>query len=122
MSPSKNGSGKASPSLNGQITPGGTINLRRTRSRLAENVVNGVDNDEVPEGDAVSAVNGYHTRSRSGTGSPKHANGKGKAPANEGDADEDAHGETDDPDAEGEMDIDAEGEYDDGNDVVMTNA
>jgi histone acetyltransferase SAS3 len=124
LSPSKNGSGKASPSLNGQITPGGSVTLRRTRSRLGESVLSGPVGDEMTEGGAVKAVNGYHTRSRSGTGSPKHANGKGKGKpvGNEEGTDEDEDGESDDPDADGEMDIDAEGEYDDGTDIVMRNA
>lgn len=125
LSPSKNGSGKGSP-LNGQITPGGSINLRRTRSRLGESVVNGINGDDMNEGGAVKPVNGYHTRSRSGTGSPKDVTprgkgkgkGKGKMTTN-GAPEQDEH-EDSDLDAEGEMDIDAEGEYDD--DIVMGNA
>lgn len=137
---SPNGSGKASPSLNGIHTP--SISLRRTRSRLGESVVNGMDDDELEEGGEVKAPGRRTTRSS--TKSPhamKNAKGKGKAlpdeeedgdddleeedeENDEGDDDEDAEGEDDDEDAEGEdddaegeMDMDAEGEDDD--DIVM---
>lgn len=130
LSPSRNGSGKASPSANGAVTPGGSINLRRTRSRLGESVVNGIDaDDEATEGGAVKPVNGRTRRSgtRSSTGSPKSnkiAKGKGKVidHDDEDDEDDDVDAEGEDIDAEGEMDIDAEGEYDDTLDLVMANA
>ncbi|KAF9741542.1 hypothetical protein PMIN02_007019 [Paraphaeosphaeria minitans] len=131
---SPNGGGKGSPSINGMYTP--SISLRRTRSRLGESVVNGVEDDELEEGGEVKAPGRRTTRSS--TKSPhtvKTAKGKGKAllddeeeeeeededaegedddeDAEGEDDDEDAEGEDDDDDAEGEMDIDAEGEDDD---------
>jgi histone acetyltransferase SAS3 len=122
---SPNGSGKASPSINGMLTP--SISLRRTRSRLGESVVNGIEDDELEEGGEVKAPGRRTTRSS--TKSPhtiRNAKGKGKAlPDDEEeeeeeeneeneDGDEDAEGEDDDQDAEGEDDDeDAEGEDDD---------
>ncbi|KAJ4295223.1 Histone acetyltransferase [Kalmusia sp. IMI 367209] len=122
---SPSGSGKASPTINGVHTPG-TISLRRTRSRLGESVVNGVDDDELEEGGEVKAPSRRTTRSS--TKSPhtsKNTKGKGKTLPDEEeddgddgedededvDEDEDAEGE-DDEDAEGEDDEDAEGEDD----------
>lgn len=126
FTPSRNGSGKASPSANGALTPSGPLSLRRTRSRLGESVINGIDDDdESVEGGAVKPVNGRRSRTRSATGSPKDAkssNGKGKAIVTDDNQDEyedaDAEGEEDDED----MDIDAEGEEDDMVDVIMGNA
>lgn len=124
---SPNGSGKASPSINGLYTP--SVSLRRTRSRLGESVVNGIEDDELEEGGEVKAPGRRTTRSS--TKSPhtiKNAKGKGKALPDEEeeeeedendenedeDEDEDAEGEDDDEDAEGEDDDeDAEGEDDD---------
>lgn len=124
---SPNGSGKASPSINGMHTP--SISLRRTRSRLGESVVNGIDDDddELEEGGEVKAPGRRTTRSS--TKSPhttKNAKGMGKSlpdeeeddgdeeEEEEEDDDEDAEGEDDDEDAEGEDDDeDAEGEDDD---------
>jgi histone acetyltransferase SAS3 len=128
LSPSKNGSGKGSPSANGAATPSGSIVLRRTRSRLGESVVNGIDaDDEDTEISVFKTGNGRTRRSgtRSSTGSPKtskNAKGKGRViiPDEEDDEDLDAEGE--DVDEDGEMDIDAEGEYDDTVDVVMVNS
>ncbi|KAF2020742.1 hypothetical protein BU24DRAFT_382704 [Aaosphaeria arxii CBS 175.79] len=121
-SPSRNGNGKQSPSANGSFTP--SLNIRRTRSRLGESVVNGIDTEDAEDGGAVRAVNGRSTRSS--TGSPHHTKiqkGKDKAPELDGPgSDVDAEGEDEDIDAEGEMDIDAEGEYDDEMDLVMANA
>lgn len=116
------GGGKASPSANGANTP--SIRLRRTRSRLGESVLNGIDTDCAEEGGAVKAVNGQSTRSSTRSpGTVKTPKGKGKLILEEDDMDEDidAEGEDDD-DVEGEMDIDAEGEYDDGMDIVMADA
>ena len=115
-----NGSGNASPLVNGVHTPKAPTSVRRTRSRLGE-VVNGADADESTEGGAVRSINGRRSGTRSSTGSPRNikgANGKGKAAAEEDDDDEvDAEGE----DVDELMDIDAEGEYDDEADAVMTN-
>jgi histone acetyltransferase SAS3 len=123
-SPHRNGSGKGSPSMNGAFTPSATISVRRTRSRLGESVVNGVDGDESAEGGAVKSINGRRSGTRSFTGSPratKNSKGKSKVIVDDEEdvADLDADGEDDDELME---DIDAEGEYDDEADVVMTNA
>jgi histone acetyltransferase SAS3 len=122
LSPSR--AAKASPTMNGALTPG-TISLRRTRSRLGESVTNG---DDVEEGGAVKAVivNGRRSTRSSQTsslGSPhiaKDVKGKGKALQIEEEQDDpDADGDYDE-DAEGEMDVDAEGEDDD--DIIMVGA
>lgn len=124
---SPNGGGKGSPGINGMHTP--SISLRRTRSRLGESVVNGVEDGDLEEGGEVKAPGRRTTRSS--TKSPhtiKNAKGRGKAlPDDEEeeeeedddeeneeleDDDQDAEGEDDDEDAEGE-DEDAEGEDDD---------
>lgn len=122
-SPSRLG-GKPSPTANGAITP--SISLRRTRSRLGESVVNGVDAEEAEEaeeGGAVKAVNGRSTRSS--TGSPRRTNtskGQRSHVLADDDMDEDIDAEGEDDDADGEMDVDAEGEYDDTMDVDMVTA
>ncbi|KAF2001868.1 hypothetical protein P154DRAFT_521348 [Amniculicola lignicola CBS 123094] len=137
LSPSKNGTGKASPAAsNGALTPSGSMSVRRTRSKLGETVVNGVDIDTM-EGGEIKTVNGRRTRSS--TGSPNDAKlGKGKGRLVEiEDEDEDEEEEEeeeedeeeeeedlgDEQDAEGEddddMDVDAEGEDDD--DIIMGN-
>ncbi|KAF2178213.1 hypothetical protein K469DRAFT_718318 [Zopfia rhizophila CBS 207.26] len=128
FSPSRNGSGKASPSANGALMPSGSINVRRTRSKLGESVVNGLDEDEgATEGGEVRTINGRRSGTRSASGSPKggkNVKGKGKLVVLDDEEDEDAHGEADigdDLDADGEMDIDAEGE-EDTVDVMMANA
>lgn len=113
---------KASPSMNGALTPS-TISLRRTRSRLGESVTNG---DEIEEGGAVKAVlvNGRRSTrsSASSLGSPhnsKELKGKGRALVVEEEQEEDidADGDYDD---DADMDIDAEGEDDD--DILMVGA
>jgi histone acetyltransferase SAS3 len=110
FSPSRNGNGKGSPTTNGKRTP--STSLRRTRSRLGESVVNGISSDEVADGGAVKAINGYRNGNK--------AKGKGLFDAAH---DENGHAETDDDvDADGEMDVDAEGEYDEAADVAMANA
>lgn len=115
LSPSRNGSGKATP--NGATTP--SLFTRRTRSRLGETVVNGIDDDEATEGGAVKGING-RTRSgtRSSTGSPRTAKTlKGKSRISRVIQDEEDYenddADGDDIDADGEMDLDAEGEDDD---------
>ncbi|KAF2733435.1 hypothetical protein EJ04DRAFT_577633 [Polyplosphaeria fusca] len=122
FSPSKNGDGKASPTSNGALTPGGK-NLRRTRSKLGEVFMNG---DDEEDGGEVKLVNGRRSGTRSGTrsstGSPniKTLKGKGKAIVVH-DEDEDGENELEsDVDADGELDIDAEGEDDE--DIIMGNA
>ncbi|KAF2465517.1 uncharacterized protein BDR25DRAFT_346061 [Lindgomyces ingoldianus] len=121
LSPSKNGSGKASPLANGALTPtpGGSMSVRRTRSKLGETVVNGLG-DETPEGGEIKTVNGRRSGTRSSNGSPnnaRNAKSKGKfVVADDEDQDMDVEEDTD-----GEMDIDAEGE-EDTVDVSMINA
>ena len=131
--PSRGGSGKVSPTTNGALTPG-TISVRRTRSKLGETVVNGINGDDVDEGGAVKAINGRRSGTRSSTGSPRNSrsiNAKGKLHRalddDEGEdeedeeEDEDADGDADeDLDANGDMDIDAEGDDDD--DILMVEA
>jgi histone acetyltransferase SAS3 len=118
--PNRSGSGKGSP--NGALTPG-TISGRRTRSKLGESVVNGINGDS-EEGGAVKYLNGRRSGTRSQTGSPRNSRsskGKGKLlrsldTQDDEDEDEDAEGEVDDED----MDIDAEGEDDE--DIVMADS
>jgi histone acetyltransferase SAS3 len=127
ISPSKNGAGKGTSSVNGVITPGGSINLRRTRSRLGESVVNGSDADDLAEGGAVKAINGRRSGTRSSTGSPRVT----KKPRRlrvvtdeedeEEDDDENADGEGEDVDADGEMDVDVDAEGEEDDDVIMVN-
>lgn len=114
---SPNGGGKASPGINGLYTP--SVSLRRTRSRLGESVVNGIEDDELEEGGEVRAPGRRTTRSS--TKSPhtmKNAKGKGKSlPDDEEDEDEEEEEEEDEEEEEGEEheedDEDAEGEDDD---------
>lgn len=113
--PNRSGSGKGSP--NGALTPG-TISGRRTRSKLGESVVNGINGD-AEDGGAVKFLNRRRSGTRSQTGSPRNSRsskGKGKLLRSldtQDDDEEDAEGELEDED----MDIDAEGEEDE--DIVM---
>ncbi|KAF2203985.1 hypothetical protein GQ43DRAFT_221747 [Delitschia confertaspora ATCC 74209] len=130
VSPIKNG--RASPSVNGALTPSGTINVRRTRSKLGESVINGLGNEETPvkDGGEVKTVNGRRIGTRSTSNSPREVkNGKAKAKDvnaadhTAGQVNDTQNGglEGDEHDAEGEMDVDAEGE-DDTVDVIMPDA
>lgn len=126
MSPSRNGSGKASPSANGALTPSGSISVRRTRSKLGESVINRLGEEAIAVAvGEVKAVNGRRIGTRSTSGSPKGLmNGKGKEKVVEADTDGvngNGHISGDDIDAEGEMDLDAEGE-EDTVDVIMADA
>ncbi|PSN60989.1 hypothetical protein BS50DRAFT_639667 [Corynespora cassiicola Philippines] len=109
-------SGKGSPTANGIATPA-TVSVRRTRSRLGESVINGLNGDEAEDGGEVKAINGRRS-TRSSTGSPRNfKRGQGKDSILHAeeveDEDEDVDAEGEDIDAEGEMDVDAEGEEDD---------
>jgi len=126
MSPSRNGSGRASP--NGALTPSGSINVRRTRSKLGESVINGFTQEASVDEDEVKAAKRKRMETRSASGSPKELkNGKGKEKIVDvqektaGHVNGNLHDSGDDMDAEGEPDLDAEGE-EDVVDVVMGDA
>lgn len=118
-----------SPTRNGARTPA-TVSVRRTRSRLGENVTNGDDLDE--GGDVKTVVTNGRRSTRSSAssgGSPRvviNSNGRGKGkvmPVEEEQEeleDVDADGDYDEEEAEEEMDVDAEGEDDD--DIIMAEA